>query len=109
METLEVSSGLRKKCHEDIDQVFDSIDAEIVAFIGDQTAELDGFRNGLVFQLNGLETKSNRLEQMINEDSRELIVDCKAILADINQINDLISDFEVKCDNISIKVDQDSN
>ena len=45
-ETLEVSSRLRTKCHEDIDQVFDSIDAETVTFIGGQQSDLEGRRNG---------------------------------------------------------------
>ena len=70
IEALEVSSGLRKNCPDDIDKFFNSIDAKILAFIGDQIAELEGSHNDLLSELSGLESKCNQLEQMIKEDSR---------------------------------------
>ena len=60
LESLEASSGLRKKCHDDIDQFFDSIDAQILTFIGDKITGLEGGRNGFASKLNGLETKWNQ-------------------------------------------------
>ena len=76
-----------------------------MTFIKEKRSHLEVSHKTLLSELNDLETKWSRLEEMIKEDSHKLMGDGQAILDQAKQIKDSYADFNDKYD-ISIKVVQ---
>ena len=103
-EALEKSDKLRHKIIKEINEVFDAIDAKVIAFMQEQIKTLEDKQKLLEKDLKDIEIQWKQLDELVKENSSKLAIEGSVFIEKAKQLKEAKREISIQKEQIVISV-----